>query len=95
MFFVYVLKSRFENYFYVGLTNSLERRLKQHEQGKSRSTRSRRPFDLYSVDIFDNRQDARTHEKKLKSGFSREKRKIETRTPACRQAGLRGVWGNP
>jgi putative endonuclease len=85
MYYVYVLKSRLRTYTYVGLTNNLERRIDQHQQGKSRTTRAYRPFELISVDKFDNRNDARDREKRLKSGFLREKRSNSARLPAGRQ----------
>ncbi|TAM99842.1 MAG: hypothetical protein EPN39_05595 [Chitinophagaceae bacterium] len=45
MFFVYALKSLSRNYIYVGMTNSLERRLKEHNEGRNKSTKPYRPFE--------------------------------------------------
>lgn len=46
---VYVLKCR-NNYLYIGITNNLERRLKEHKQGTgSKFVRTWRPFELAKV----------------------------------------------
>ncbi len=63
---VYVLKCR-NNYLYIGSTNSLERRLHQHEQGTgSKFVRSRLPFDLLKAISCKNASDAKSLEYKLK-----------------------------
>ena len=72
MYYVYVLKSELINTYYVGLTNNIERRLKQHEQGQSPSTKWRLPLQLIHVEICETRIEARKKEKYFKSGFGRE-----------------------
>ncbi len=63
---VYVLKCR-NNYLYIGSTNSLARRLKQHEQGSgSKFVRSRMPFDLLKAIPCNNASDAKSLEYTLK-----------------------------
>jgi putative endonuclease len=44
MYYVYVLLSLKDNKFYIGYTNGLKRRLKEHNQGKNVSTKLRRPL---------------------------------------------------
>lgn len=72
MFYVYVLKSLKTGTFYKGLTNNLEKRIKQHEQGQCFSTKNILPVMLIHVEICSNRLEARKMEKYLKSGFGRE-----------------------
>jgi len=74
MYYVYIIKSRKDKKFYTGITNNLERRLKEHNQGKksTRSTKNRGPFDLVYFEEVDNRLLARKREKYLKSGIGRE-----------------------
>jgi putative endonuclease len=72
MYFVYVLSSEGRQYWYVGLTNNLERRIRQHQNGKERTTRSYRPFRLVHSESYITRQAARNREKYLKSGVGRE-----------------------
>ncbi|MBF0490456.1 MAG: GIY-YIG nuclease family protein [Candidatus Omnitrophica bacterium] len=77
MYFVYVLKSEQRNYIYVGLTNDLERRIKQHQEGKSSTTRSYRPFVLVLTEKSELRLEARNREKYLKSGSGKEWIKLQ------------------
>ena len=72
MFYVYVLRSLKTGEFYKGLTSDLDQRLKDHESGKTRSTKYRLPFELVYVEICSDRKDARIREKYLKSGIGRE-----------------------
>ena len=72
MWFAYVLECVKDRGFYVGMSSSVERRLKEHNAGYSRSTRSRLPFELIYVERCDSRLEARKREKFLKSGAGRE-----------------------
>ena len=72
MFFVYAIKSLVANYIYVGLTDNIERRLKQHNEGKGRATKPYKPFNLIHVESFDTRIEARNREKYLKTGVGKE-----------------------
>jgi len=54
------------------MTNDLERRLKEHNNGENRSTKAYKPFKLiYSVE-FPDRISARIKERYLKSGVGKE-----------------------
>lgn len=64
---VYILKCN-DGKFYTGFTNNLQRRLKEHEDGKSFSTRYRLPFELVTYIVFCDKQKAYAFEKYLKSG---------------------------
>ncbi|MBK8497060.1 MAG: GIY-YIG nuclease family protein [Chitinophagaceae bacterium] len=72
MFFVYAIKSTVRNYIYVGMTNNLDRRLNEHNNGENRSTKAYRPFILIYSDSFKTRIEAREKEKYLKSGIGKE-----------------------
>ena len=72
MYKVYAIKSQIRNYIYVGLTDNLERRLHQHNNGRSRTTKPYRPFVLIYEETFENRVSARHREKYLKSGIGKE-----------------------
>ena len=76
-YFVYVLKSLKDNNYYIGLSSDVEKRIKQHNSGKTKSTKHRRPFKLIYKEKYNNLQEARKREKFLKSysGVS-EKRSI-------------------
>jgi len=72
MFYTYALSSLKRNYLYVGITSDVERRLKEHNSGKNKTTKPYRPFVLIFEKEFNTRLEARTEEKKLKSGFGKE-----------------------
>ena len=72
--FVYILQCA-DGTLYVGCTNNLERRLKQHGDSKSGAhyTKIRRPVALVHTEEFKNLTDARRRESEIKS-WSREKK---------------------
>ena len=72
MYYVYVLRSLKDGRLYKGLTQNVEKRLKQHNQGENRSTKGFKPWELVLTKSFDSREKARYYEKYLKSGSGRE-----------------------
>jgi putative endonuclease len=66
MWFVYVLKSITHNWYYVGSTNRLDARIKEHNNGKVKSTKPYKPFIFIFTKIFDLEEEARAYERKLK-----------------------------
>lgn len=66
MFYVYVLKSSQDEELYIGSTNDLKRRFKEHQNGESFSTKLRRPFELIYYEAYKNEKDARLREHSLK-----------------------------
>ena len=71
MFYVYVIKSFKDGKIYVGHTNDLKERIKQHNNGLVKSTRSRKPFKLLYYEASNILEDAVRREKSLKTGFGR------------------------
>jgi putative endonuclease len=69
---VYAIKSLSKNYIYVGMTNNLERRFKQHNEGHESTTRFYKPFKILYAENFGDRPSARIREKYLKSGTGKE-----------------------
>ena len=67
MFFTYILQCA-DNSLYVGCTNNLEKRLKQHNEAKcgAHYTKIRRPVELKYSEEFDNLKDARAREAEIK-----------------------------
>jgi len=66
MWRVYFLKSNKRNWYYVGSTSDLDRRVKEHNQGKVRSTISYLPLKLVHTIECKSEKDARYLEKKIK-----------------------------
>ena len=71
MFYVYVLRSEKDQGFYIGFTHDLERRLSEHQNGESASTKWRRPLQLVYYEASRDRKDALHREKYLKSTYGR------------------------
>ena len=67
MYYVYVLRSMKDKRLYIGCTNNLQRRLREHNSGLNSSTRYRIPFKLIYYEAYVNKEDAFAREKILKS----------------------------
>lgn len=75
MYFVYVLRSLKDCKLYKGSTSNLVRRLRQHNNGTTESTRRRRPFVLIYCEEYPTKEEAESREMFLKSGKGREELK--------------------
>ena len=71
MWYVYVLVSKKDKRWYTGMTNDLRKRFKEHTDGLSKHTKSRRPFRLIYYEASFNQADARSRELYLKSGMGK------------------------
>ena len=69
--FVYVIRSQVDGRDYVGMSQNIERRLKEHNSGKTKSTKGYRPWILLYFEEYDDRTIARKREKYLKSGYGK------------------------
>ncbi len=70
-YYTYVLLSLKDYKFYVGYTDNLESRLKEHNDGRVDSTKNRRPLRLIYCEVCLNKTDAIKREKYFKTGFGR------------------------
>ena len=75
MFFVYVLQSQKDGDFYIGQTMDINSRLKAHQAGKVKSTKSRRPLKLVYWEKVETRMEALMKEKEWKSASGRRRLK--------------------
>ena len=66
MWYVYILKSSIKRWYYVGSTNRLDQRLKEHNMGKVLSTKAYKPFELFFKKEFKSEGEARSYERLLK-----------------------------
>ena len=71
-FTIYALISEVDGRIYVGFTKDLENRIKEHNKGKTRSTKGFRPWKLLYQETTYTRLEARIREKYLKSGIGKE-----------------------
>ena len=67
MFYVYIIHSPHWQRYYVGSAEDVEKRLQQHNAGKSASTRAGMPWELIHTESFTTRADAVLRERKIKS----------------------------
>jgi len=72
MYYVYLLISEKDRGFYIGFSQNLRRRLKEHNSGKNVSTKHRKPWQLIYYEAFSNEKDAKAREVYLKSGYGRD-----------------------
>ena len=74
--YVYVIQSIDGLHQYVGMSADPERRLKEHNAGQSRFTKTFRPWKIVYIEAAGNREDARKLEKYYKSAAGRGKIKM-------------------
>lgn len=72
MYVVYILRSRREGKLCTGYTRDLELRLREHNAGRTQSTKWRRPLEVVYVERYATEEEAKEREKYLKSGKGRE-----------------------
>ncbi|GEM_PF-1145553 len=66
MWYVYILKSYRKKWYYVGSSNDLVRRIKEHNLGRVVSTKAYVPFELIYSKQFTSENEARSYEKRIK-----------------------------
>jgi putative endonuclease len=66
MYYLYVLKSEVRDWHYIGMTTNLSERLRRHNRGGVRSSKSHRPFQMVYHEVFSSRALAREREVFLK-----------------------------
>jgi len=86
MFYVYVLKSKTDDKLYIGYTGNLRKRVKEHDEGRNFSTKSRIPFKLVYYESYVASDDAREREKQLKR-FSQSYMHLKKRISKSLQVG--------
>ena len=71
-YYVYIIYSKSLNKFYIGSTQDLEDRLKQHNAGRSRYTKPGIPWVIVYKETYQSRTSAYNREKEIKARKSRE-----------------------
>jgi putative endonuclease len=71
-FYLYILKSKKTDKFYIGHTNDLERRITEHNSGQTKSTKSGIPWEIVFKREFNSNTEANQAELKLKKMKSRK-----------------------
>jgi putative endonuclease len=66
MFYVYILKSKKSDRFYIGQTNDIQKRLVRHNAGRVPSTKHGVPWCVILYESYDLRSEAMIREKEIK-----------------------------
>jgi putative endonuclease len=67
MYHTYILKSLRDGKFYYGHCKDIAERLRDHDAGRVRSTKSRRPFELHHLEEYETKTKAIQRENFFKS----------------------------
>ena len=78
-YYIYVLLSLKDNNFYIGYTQDLQKRLKEHNTKNNRSTRNRIPLKLIYAEACLNKDDAERREDYLKTSQGQRFLKLRLR----------------
>lgn len=87
MYYVYSIVSGKDGRIYVGMTSSVDKRVEEHNSGKTKSTKYYRPWTLFYCESFETRAEARAREKRLKSSFGKKLLKDKLMDCPCSSAG--------
>ena len=68
---LYILQSTINDRYYIGSTDDLDRRFKEHNSGQTKSTKPGRPWEVVYTYDFDNSISGLKAERRLKSLKSR------------------------
>jgi len=70
-YYVYILQSLKDGSYYVGSTQDLEERLERHNQGRSKYTKFKRPWELAYSEEYSDRSAAVNRENQIKNRKSK------------------------
>jgi putative endonuclease len=71
MHYVYILQSEKDKQLYIGCTKDLQKRVREHNSGDVRATKSRIPLKVVHYEAFTDKMDAFAREQWLKTGWGR------------------------
>ncbi|HOZ55759.1 MAG: GIY-YIG nuclease superfamily protein [Parcubacteria group bacterium ADurb.Bin316] len=77
MWFVYLIRSLLDGSHYIGYTENLQKRITEHNQGKTKSIKHKIPFKLIYFEAYANKTLARKRELELKNNSFRKKELID------------------
>jgi len=71
-YYLYIIQSEIDDSFYIGTTQNLDDRILRHNQGRSRYTKTKRPWKIVYYEEHPNRSSAMKKEYALKRRKSKE-----------------------
>lgn len=69
MYYVYFIRSKINDSVYVGYTGDLNKRIKEHNIGKTKSLKNKIPLDLIYYEVYFDKTIARKREIQLKKSW--------------------------
>jgi len=73
MYFLYILKSLKDFGYYIGISDNIEKRLREHNSGKTKSIKHRLPFELVHSEKYSTKTETRKREIQLKKNYKARK----------------------
>ncbi|AOZ99696.1 GIY-YIG nuclease family protein [Flavobacterium commune] len=70
-YYVYVLESEIHGRLYKGQTSDIDKRIKEHNLGKTKSTKGYKPWRLVYFEVYETREEVLEREKYFKTGSGR------------------------
>ncbi len=70
-YYVYILHNKRKNFLYVGYSKNLVQRIKEHNNGRAKSTKGYLPLELIHYEAYCNQYDAKRRERYLKTNRGR------------------------
>jgi predicted GIY-YIG superfamily endonuclease len=67
MITIYIIQSEIDGTYYTGMASDVEKRLKEHNSGKSKYTKSKKPWKLVYQEYAEDWESSRKREKYLKT----------------------------
>ena len=77
MYYVYIIKSKIKEYYYIGSTEDLKRRFEEHNKGKTKSIKHLIPFELMYYEAYQTKKSALLREIDLKKNSFRKKELLD------------------
>ncbi|MEO8065486.1 MAG: GIY-YIG nuclease family protein [Candidatus Doudnabacteria bacterium] len=77
MHYLYILKSQSKDWYYVGMTDNLKKRLAQHNLGKTKSTKPYRPFKIVYTETYQSKTECRKRELFIKNNHAAKQAIVE------------------
>jgi len=72
MYYLYILQSKKDQRYYIGVTNNIKRRFKEHNSGFVRSTAPYAPWEIKRIEEYPNIRLAYQREKFIKTKHSKK-----------------------
>ncbi|OGF47755.1 MAG: hypothetical protein A2231_10835 [Candidatus Firestonebacteria bacterium RIFOXYA2_FULL_40_8] len=73
MFYLYILLNETNTRTYTGVTDNIERRLRQHNAGRVKSSKPYRPYRVFYTEVFETLSEAVQMETYYKTSAGRKK----------------------